>query len=193
MKPSDLEIPSVASVDGAIDASIIDGVTFDNLSAHPDWLSTLAEWHHQEWLSTVDIERLSNDEKKQALDERTAFLQKHLTSDVIPTTFVGAYQNQPIASASLIYHKHESPSRPSRQSLWLTNVYVVPQWRTQGLGQYIVNMAIDYCCLHKFTRLQLYTFDATSYYLKRGWSYERTNQIRSKDVDILSICPVSSR
>ena len=162
-------------------------VVFDNLTRFPQHLTTLVAWHHAEWLSTVDSGSLSEEEAQAALDERLVFLQKHLKGDVIPTSFIAVAGEEPIASASLIYHHHKVPNRPPRQSLWLTNVYVIPAWRQRGLGQKMMDMAIAYCHAHGFPRLQLYTFDAAAYYLKRGWVYERTSQIRGRDVSILSV------
>ena len=60
----------------------------------------------------------------------------------------------------------------SRQDLfpWLSGLYVVPEYRGQGIGAQLQNHLADYAKSLGYKELYLYT-DIENYYEKNGWEH----------------------
>jgi N-acetylglutamate synthase-like GNAT family acetyltransferase len=141
----------------------------DSLANHPDAVSTLARWHHEQWkhLSPGD-----------SIEQRIARLQAHLDIESIPTTFVALSSQEKgatkvVGSASLI--SHDMDTHPE-WTPWLASVFVAPQHRGQGIGTALVRRVIQQARMLGIAQLYLFTTpDKKGFYARLGWSLiERT-------------------
>jgi predicted N-acetyltransferase YhbS len=151
-----------------------------DLVEHPDWLETIVEWQHAEWLRLSDAAALSQTQLAKALHERQLHMQTHLTRDPIPKTFVAHADDQPIGSVSLVRYTADPTAK-----LWLTNLYVQPAWRYKGIGVALLERGETAARDLGAMDLWLYSYDAADYYLKRGWRWEKTAELRGCPVEVL--------
>ncbi|WP_370979774.1 GNAT family N-acetyltransferase [Agaribacterium sp. ZY112] len=157
-----------------------------NLAEHPEHISTIASWHHHEWLKGLQPGVKADMGLAEGIEKRAEVLRSHFVSDSLPRSFVALYKAQPIATVSLAYFGF-TPKTHER-SLWLTNLFVVPELRGMGLGALLLDYAFDYACEHELQqqRIMLYTRDKNEYYQKRGWLPAGTGRVQRQEVFILS-------
>lgn len=151
-----------------------------DLVEHPDWLETLVEWQHAEWLRLSDTAALSQTQLAIALYERQLHMQTHLTRETIPKTFIAHADDQPIGSVSLVRYTVDRAAK-----LWLTNLYVQPAWRYKGIGAALLERGEAAACDLGVMDLWLYSYDAVGYYLKYGWRWTDTVELRGCPVKVL--------
>lgn len=175
-----------------------------NLSASPHCLATIAAWQHEQWVQSLqpkqaDLFASAPVIPADALHERQTQLRLHLAANLIPTTFVLLEKGRAVGSVSLVNyrrqtekkHNNKSPSSEAleadkdAQSVWLTNMYVLPEHRKQGLAQVLLNRAEDYARSLQLKRIYLYAQDAESYYKKRGWLVLKTVNLDGQKLKVL--------
>jgi GNAT superfamily N-acetyltransferase len=145
----------------------------DYLADHPEFLPTLAQWHHQEWgyMRPGD-----------SAEARAARTQRLLGHDEIPTVFVAFSGSVLFGSAMLIAHDMET-----RKDLtpWLAGVYVAPEHRRKGIGSALVGRVVE--CAERLgaARLYLYTPSAERMYSRLGWTPMERVEYRGSDVLIM--------
>ena len=154
----------------------------DDLVQWPQWLDTIVDWHHAEWLRTTDGGLLNTAERERFRQERKDFMLAHLSADPIPKTLVAHNQQQPWGTASLVYY---SQPPATHHSVWLTNMYVVPEQRRQGVGAALLAEMTAWAATQNLTELYLYTFDAARFYFEHGWQQVRASQLRGYAIDVL--------
>lgn len=157
------------------------GWSIVDLAQHPDWLEEIVGWHHAEWLRLSDAATMTHAQLAQALHERGNSMRTHLTADPLPTTFVAQELHKPIGTVSLIRYGSES----NTGKVWLTNLYVQPARRYQGVGQALLAHGEAAARAFGLLGLWLYSFDSADYYRKRGWCWEKTAEIRGCPVEVL--------
>ena len=136
-----------------------------NLKEVPHHLGTLAGWHHEEW---------GNFKPNKTLAERIEQMKSHLLPEFIPTTFIAA-NHELFGSASIIEHDMDT-----RKELtpWLAGVYVVPEFRRQGIGSALVLHIMEQARENKIEKLYLFTPDRDAFYARLGWkTFERTSYL----------------
>jgi len=151
-----------------------------DLVEHPEWLEPIVEWQHAEWLRLSDAAALTQTELSKALHERQLHMRTHLTRESLPKTFVAYSGDQPIGSISLIRYATDPSAK-----LWLTNLYVQPAWRYQGIGAALLAKGETAARSLAVKDLWLCSFDAADYYLKFGWRWEKTAELRGCPVEVL--------
>lgn len=151
-----------------------------DLVEHPAWLDSIVEWQHAEWLRLSDAATLSQTELSKALHERQLHMRTHLTHDAIPKTFVAYADSQPVGSVSLTRYTTD----PAAQ-IWLSNLYVHPSWRYKGIGAALLARGETAARGLEAKDLWLCSFDAADYYLKCGWRWERSADLRGLVVEVL--------
>jgi len=166
-------------------------VKISNLIDCACWIPTIAQWHHQEWLK--DREGLHGRDRsphviEKKLSEREQTLQRHLTDDPLPTTFVAHRANQPLGTVSLVYYQFSNEQTPTE---WLTNLYVLPESRCRGIATELLHAAISHAVSLKLTRLLLYTSDQKSFYAKRHWRSINQGSVQGQQVEIMDFPLVS--
>lgn len=135
----------------------------------PQWLNTLAQWHHRAWGSGT-------------LEQRVERLQKHLDKSSVPTSFVAFQQQQPIASISLVHYQRLGEAAGS---VWLANLFVEESRRCQGIANRLLEYAIGVAREWELPTLYLYATDQQAYYQKRGWQVKRRGEFRGQPAAIL--------
>ncbi|MEY4590040.1 MAG: hypothetical protein RL497_2116 [Pseudomonadota bacterium] len=180
-----------------------------NLTCAPHCLPTIAAWQHEQWLHSqqpkqADLFAQPALTPADALNERQQQLRQHLAAHLIPTTFVLLEKNQAVGSVSLVHYrsqnthikaksKKDEPTTNNKkedttkdhQSVWLTNMYVLPNHRQQGLAEVLLNRAEDYARSVQLTHIYLYAQDAERYYKKRGWLMLKTVNVQGQKLKVL--------
>lgn len=151
-----------------------------DLVEYPDWLESIVDWQHAEWLRLSDAATLTQAQLHKVLHERQLHMRTHLTRDPLPKTFVAHADDKPIGSASLVRY----PTDPAAK-LWLTNLYVRPAWRYKGIGDALLAQGETAARALEVSELWLCSYDTADYYLKRGWNWVKTAELRGCPVEVL--------
>ncbi|MFO1369996.1 MAG: GNAT family N-acetyltransferase [Marinagarivorans sp.] len=181
--------------------------TLLNLSAAPHCLPTIAAWQHEQWVQTLmpkqaDLFTAIPAIPSDALQERQSQLRQHLAANLIPTTFVLLEKGRAVGSVSLVNYRRQNDKTPSAkrievhapdekvadktpQTTWLTNMYVLPEHRKQGLAQVLLNRAEDYARSLQLKHIYLYAQEAEGYYKKRGWLVLKTVNLEGQKLKVL--------
>lgn len=149
----------------------------DYLANHPDWIATIAEWHHNEW---------GHLHENATLQRRIEKLEAQLNYDTIPIAFVAKLKSVPVGSASIV--KHDLPDRKDL-SPWVASVYVLPEYRKQGIGSALVNKAVEKAHEMQIPRLYLFTWNQEKLYAELGWEVIEKTVAFGFDVVIMSVYP----
>jgi GNAT superfamily N-acetyltransferase len=171
-----------------------------NLSAAAHCLPTIAAWQHEQWLHSqqpkqTDLFAPPAAVAPDALSERQAQLRQHLGANLIPTTFVLLEKNQAVGSASLVNYRTKEGKQEDKQKdkqenkqgdkVWLTNMYVLPDYRKQGLAKILLKRAEDYARSLQLKQIFLYSMDAENYYKKLGWLTLKTVKVQGQKLKVL--------
>ena len=143
-----------------------------NLKDEPDYLETLATWHHSEWSYLYPDE---------SVKDRINRMQTYLNSNFIPSTFI-AKDNALLGSCAIIEHDMETrlPLTP-----WLASVFVAPEYRQQGIGSKLVLHAMTQAQKEGISTLYLFTTDNKAFYLKLGWTIICTEEYHGHQVTVM--------
>jgi GNAT superfamily N-acetyltransferase len=136
----------------------------DYLANHPEFISTLACWHHEEW---------SYLRPGDTIEARTARLRAECGRGQIPSVFIAFSGGTLFGSAMLIAHDMDT-----RMDLtpWLAGVFVTPDYRRRGIGSALVGRVVQGAAELGVRRLYLFTPSAERMYSRLGWSaVERTS------------------
>ncbi len=143
-----------------------------NLKDEPQHLSTLAQWHQDEWSFFNPGENL---------EERILRMQPYLNSDFIPSTFI-AKDKCLLGSAAIISQDMET--RP-QLTPWLASVFVSPEHRKHGLGRRLVLHVMAQAKREGINTLYLFTPDKQDFYTRLGWTQKYIEQYRGHEVTIM--------
>jgi GNAT superfamily N-acetyltransferase len=133
-------------------------VVFRYLIDHPEFLSTVARWNYEEWGYLYS---------NSSLDGFVTGLRTVLGKDQIPMTFVALEKNAPVGSVSLVVHENEERKHLSP---WLSNIFVIPECRNQGIGSALVRQVFEECKVLGATVLYLETLkEEEAFYKRLGW------------------------
>ena len=127
------------------------------LADHPGHTHLLAKWFHDEWGK-------NNPSLTMEIIERR--MRERLNRDKIPLCMVALTKSKPIATATLKIREMEIYSQFEH---WLGNVYVLPEYRNQGVGSQIVEATADKAKSLGVKDLYLYTGDRKHFYHRLGW------------------------
>ncbi len=152
-----------------------------DLRFYPQFLDDVVEWHHAEWLRHADIGSMDDSDVADALAHRSSSMLQHLSADPVPSTFIALMDGCPVGSVSLIYYRMSV--EPDR--VWLTNLFVVPRYRKNGIGSRLVSYAEDFTAQLDIPDLYLYTFDSRVFYQQRDWIFQNSAKLRDYKIDIL--------
>lgn len=143
------------------------------LADHPEFISTLARWHHEEWayLRPGDT-----------VEARLARLRDECGRGEIPTVFVAFSADTLLGSAMLVAHDMDT-----RMDLtpWLAGVFVAPDYRRRGIGSALVGRVVECAAQLGVRRLYLYTPSAERMYSRLGWSAVERTSYRGAEVVVM--------
>lgn len=167
-------------------------MTISHLREFPQWVKTVASWHHQEWLRSFRDGglRASASELGADIREREHNLRAHFARDPIPATFVAHVpavegdpeERTPIGSVSLVFYQFTKSRKPSE---WVTNLFVEPEHRCQGVGARLLGHIEQYAKHQGLLQLRLYTRDKAAYYQKRQWTHTHNGLVQGNTVSVL--------
>ncbi|WP_390591545.1 GNAT family N-acetyltransferase [Simiduia litorea] len=101
----------------------------------------------------------------------------------LPHTKIALSDNLLLGAVTLM--QFDGPlARPS--DVWLTNLWVDPQWRNQGLGTALCHALIEQARIEQFSTLQLFTYDKAPFYRALGWVEVRKAVIAERSCTIMA-------
>lgn len=146
------------------------------LSCAPAALEQLALWHHRECLRQG---------LESSLERRRAYLAKHLGPEPLPFTLVALdAKAQPLGCVSLVRYSSAASPHPR---VWLSNLYVVQAHRRLGLGQALLDRALEGARQLNLDQLWLFTDQRIDYYRHRGWQTMGEARLGGSGVRIMNI------
>ncbi|GMU43992.1 MAG: GNAT family N-acetyltransferase [Xanthomonadales bacterium] len=150
------------------------GWCIESLARHPQFVDTLATWHHAEWQSLVS---------PWTLDEARAELAGHVASEPYPITWVGLDENHALAgSISLI--ETDVPEF-AHYTPWLASLYVRPECRARGLGETLVRTLLAHATGLGFECVYLFTPGTTAMYQRCGFVATATLPLGGRAVTLM--------
>jgi N-acetylglutamate synthase-like GNAT family acetyltransferase len=156
-------------------------ITVQPLAHAPAFFSQVAAWHHQE------CERQG---LKSSLALRQQRLQLHIQGEKIPQTLVAVLDGKIIGCVSLVNYHSSAQQRTNGATLspvWLSNLFVEEQYREQGIGNLLIDHAINYVRAMTLAELWLSAAEYTEFYQKRGWQISRRTRLGGRVVNIMRL------
>ena len=147
------------------------------LKEHPEAIPIVAKWRFDQWGHQIP---------GSSLETFTQFLQKGLSDDGLPQTWIALSSHRVAGVASL-----SEQDMHTRQDLspWLVGVYVDKADRGQGIGSALVSYVVERAAEMGIETLWLFTPDQEHFYQRLGWQSVETTTYRDEDVVILKIEP----
>jgi GNAT superfamily N-acetyltransferase len=128
------------------------------LADYPHYLPVVAGWIFDEWGAEMS---------GSTFDSVQSEFSQHLNRDRIPLTMLALSEGLPVGTASIFLHDMDT-----RMELtpWLAAVYVLPEFRGQGIGSQLVRAIEETGKRLQLERLYLFTPDREAFYARLGWS-----------------------
>lgn len=136
------------------------------LADYSQYVPIVADWIFDEW---------GQEMPGSTLESIKALFSLHLNRDRIPLTMLALVEWQPVGTASIFLHDMDT-----RMDLtpWLAAVYVLPQFRGQGIGSQLVRAIEGVATRLQLGRLYLFTPDQADFYARLGWLVLETAEYR---------------
>ena len=135
-------------------------VRIERLSDRLELVETLAQWALAEWPESVN----------HSLHAAVLNFAARANVDRLPLGLVALECELPVGMATL------AMDRPPSELEWqptfvpcLTGLYVIPQWRNQGIGNTLCDCVAGEALRFGFQEIHLYTVEAAEFYQARGW------------------------
>jgi len=149
-------------------------IEVEYLADHPELVHVLSTWFHDEWgrnnpsLTVESIER---------------HVRERLNRDKFPLCLVAFVNSDLIATSSLKIREMEIYPQFEH---WLGNVYVLPEYRSQGIGSEITEATTETASLLGVKKLYLYTRDKENFYQRLGWETVEQTEYRGRMAVVMS-------
>lgn len=143
-----------------------------NLNDRPELLTVLAHWHQQQW---------SYLNPGETLEQRIDRMQEFLDDDLIPSTYI-AMGDTLLGSAALVRNDMDTNTSFTP---WLASVFVLPEYRNQGIGSSLVRHVMQQARQGGIDKLFLYTPDSSAFYRSLGWNPVITELYQGHEVTIM--------
>jgi len=143
-----------------------------NLKEATEHLTTLAQWHHNQW---------SYLNPNETIEQRIKRMLTYLNSDLIPGTFI-AEADELLGSAAIVNNDMETKPQLSP---WLASVYVAPAHRRKGVGAKLVLHVMAQAKLAGIDTLYLFTPDKQFFYQKLGWLLISQEEYHGHEVAVM--------
>jgi len=138
------------------------------LADHPELVHVLSTWFHDEWGKTNPSLTVEGIERQ---------VQERLNRDKFPLCLVAFAKSKPVATATLKIREMEIYPHLEH---WLGNVYVLPEYRNQGVGSQITEAAAGTARSLGVNTLYLYTRDREHFYQRLGWELMEQAEYRGR-------------
>lgn len=152
-----------------LDAPVIWPLTPD--SPH---LVSVATWQHEAWghlNPTLSFERRCTEVRRECGQVGG-----------VPSVFVAMAGDQPVGTASLTVD--DMDTRPELAP-WLASVFVLPEWRGQGIASRLVRRVEREAREAGVETLYLYTPDQQALYRRLGWEEREVLAYRGETVTVM--------
>jgi len=143
-----------------------------NLRDKPELLETIAHWHQGEW---------SQLNPGETLEQRIIRMQPFLNDKLIPGMYI-AYDTILYGSAAIV--ENDMDNRHDL-SPWLASVFIIPEYRNQGIGSALVRHVMQQAQQSNIEKLYLYSPDREAFYHKHGWRRIDTENYHGYEVSIM--------
>ena len=131
----------------------------DTLARHPKFVEPIVATLNESW---GELSPWSN---KSTIRAR---LESGATETGFPHTLVAIAGDGKLAATGSI-KLNELPNHPEK-IYWIGEIFVLPEYRNQGLGSRVTNALRDYAFANGAPAIYLYTPDQQSLYERLGWS-----------------------
>ncbi len=133
-------------------------VTITYLKQHPKYVPLLAHWSYSTW---------GKYNPSASLEIAVQKFTEHLNDDHLPLTYIALDENKPVGTCSL----REVDGVKSEHSPWLGSLYVVPEYRGQGIGEKLISTCLQKAHGMGYAKLYLLTFELSLsiWYERLGW------------------------
>lgn len=101
----------------------------------------------------------------------------------VPSIFVAMQGRTPVGTASLI--ADDMSTRPELTP-WLASVFVVPEWRGQGIASSLVQRVEEEALESGIQHFYLYTPDQQALYRRMGWQDIELVEYRGEQVTVMA-------
>jgi len=128
----------------------------------PEYTSTIAQWLFDEF-SHLEQEPIS----AEALEKR---LSSRINLKKCPLTCIFFHDDLPIGTASLV--DDDGLKVCSHLSPWLADVYVVPSYRRQRVGESLTRHVTNLAKLNGHKKCYLYTENQQAFFASLGWTQQ---------------------
>ncbi|WP_075184979.1 GNAT family N-acetyltransferase [Teredinibacter haidensis] len=163
-----------------------------NLRDYPELVSTVATWHHNEWLHSYRVSGkeslLIHRDIAEDIREREHNLRTHFSEAAVPSTFIALAVDENtggktvIGSVSVVYYQFSKQRKPNE---WITNLFVVEAYRNKGIGQQLLEFIHQFAAESGIAHLKLYTRDKEEFYRKRDWQFSHKGLVQGNSVSVL--------
>ncbi|MBL1268044.1 MAG: GNAT family N-acetyltransferase [Halomonas sp.] len=116
------------------------------------------------------------------LEKAIEWLKAECGQGGVPSIFVAMQGENPVGTASLIA---DDMSIRREFTPWLASVFVVPEWRGQGIASALVRRVEAEAAAHGFERFYLYTPDQQALYRRLGWQDVESLEYRGETVTVM--------
>lgn len=152
----------------------------DLLKNCPQIIPNLAQWIYEEWHpydTSLTKEKLIYS------------FQTRLNASAIPITFVVLKDDLPIGVISLKRETAPEFADFPENSVWMGSLQVIPEERTQGVGQELLKFSQTVARLFGYEKLYFYTSNPANvkWYLKRGAQVIEKRPFRRHTITIMAI------
>ncbi|CEP35138.1 MULTISPECIES: GNAT family N-acetyltransferase [unclassified Halomonas] len=117
------------------------------------------------------------------LEKAIEWLKAECGQGGVPSIFVAMQGETPVGTASLIA---DDMSIRREFTPWLASVFVVPEWRGQGIASALVRRVEAEAAAHGFERFYLYTPDQQALYRRLGWQDKEDVEYRKEHVTVMA-------
>jgi len=136
----------------------------------------VANWSVQQWQSDFPSDTVET--------YLTLFKTAITSQDQLPFVFVAWSDNgAPIGTVTLI--ADDELPHATEPGPWLAALFVLPEFRHQGVGQALVDVVVSAARNTHHYELFLYTADQMTWYQTMGWSPIRTATLADHEVVVM--------
>lgn len=149
-------------------------ITIQRLSADDPNAEIVAGWTFESW---------GHLHPGLTLEQAIEHLKTECGQGGVPSIFVAMQGETPVGTASLIA---DDMSIRRELTPWLASVFVVPEWRGQGIASALVKRVEIEALENGIEHFYLYTPDQQALYRRLGWQDVESLEYRGETVTVMS-------